>query len=291
MAEGVAFVHAHSFWWQLLILWGYQWFLCLIFIIFLMIQKIQNTKYKIQNTDFFILILISVATLLIIIPEIVYVKDIYIPSFHRANTMFKLVYQSFMLYALAGGYIIVRILTSIKGRLLKILLSSVFCLLFSGVMLYPHFAIKGYYGDLKNFRGLNGLTFLQQRYPEDFQTLEWLEKNIQGQPTILEAVGDSYTEYNRLSMASGLPTVEGWLVHEWLWRGSFDEPGKRAADVKTIYESKSLEETKKLISNYQINYLYVGSLEREKYQVYEKKFSELGEIVFQSGNSKLYRLY
>lgn len=291
MAQGIAFVNGHSLWWQLLVLWGYQWLLCLIFIIFLAIQRIQNTKFKIQNTDFFILILISVATLLIIIPEIIYVKDIYIPSFHRANTMFKLVYQSFMLYALAGGYVIARVLKGIRIRPLKILLSSVFCLLFSGVIIYPHFAIKGYYGDLKSFRGLDGLTFLQQRYPEDWQTLEWLEKNIQGQPTILEAVGDSYTEYNRLSMASGLPTVEGWLVHEWLWRGSFDEPGKRAADVQKIYESKNLEETKQLINKYQVRYLYVGSLEREKYQVYEKKFSELGEIVFQAGNSKLYRLY
>jgi uncharacterized membrane protein len=158
-------------------------------------------------------------------------------------------------------------------------------------MLYPHFAIKGYYGDLKNFRGLDGLIFLQQRYPEDFETLGWLEKNIQGQPTILEAVGDSYTEYNRLSMASGLPTVEGWLVHEWLWRGSFDEPGKRATDVQKIYESENLEETKQLINKYKIDYIYVGGLEREKYQVDEKKFAEFGEIVFQSGTSKLYRLY
>jgi len=291
IAQGIAFVNGHSFWWQLLVLWGYQWLLCLIFIIFLAIQRIQSTKFKIQNTDFFILILISVATLLIIIPEIIYVKDIYIPSFHRANTMFKLVYQSFMIYALTSGYIIVRILKGVSAKPLKFLLFFVFCFLFSSVMLYPHFAIKGYYGDLENFRGLDGLSFLQQRYPEDFETLGWLEKNIQVQPTILEAVGDSYTEYNRLSMASGLPTVEGWLVHEWLWRGSFDEPGKRATDIQKIYESKNLEETKQLINKYKIDYIYIGGLEREKYQVDEKKFAEFGEIVFQSGDSKLYRLY
>jgi YYY domain-containing protein len=290
IAQGIAFVNAHSFWWQLLVLWGYQWVFCLNFVIFLALKK-KITNSRLLIPDIYILILILVATLLIIIPEIIYVKDIYIPSFHRANTMFKLVYQSFMIYALASGYIIVRILKGVSTKPLKFLLSSVFCLLFSSVMLYPHFAIKGYYGDLKNFRGLDGLTFLQQRYPEDFDTLGWLEKNIQGQPTILEAVGDSYTEYNRLSMASGLPTVEGWLVHEWLWRGSFDEPGKRAADVQKIYESKNLEETKQLINKYKIDYIYIGGLEREKYQVDEKKFAELGEIVFQSGNSKLYRLY
>jgi uncharacterized membrane protein len=204
--------------------------------------------------------------------------------------MFKLVYQSFVLYALASGYIIARTLIAIKKRSLKILLSTVYCLLLTAVLVYPYFAIKGYYGDLKTYRGLDGLSFLEKRFPEDFQTLQWLEKNIEGQPTLLEAAGDSYTEYNRLSMASGIPTVEGWLVHEWLWRGSFDEPGKRAADIKIIYESENLDEVKNLISKYKIDYLYVGNLERQKYQVLEEKFEDLGEIVFQSGHSKLYQL-
>ncbi len=289
IAQGVALVNAHSLWWQLLVLWGYQWILCLSFIIFLTLKK-KITNSLLVIPDIFILILVSVATLLIIIPEIIYVKDIYIPSFHRANTMFKLVYQSFVLYALSSGYIIARVLTGIKKGILKILLTTVYCLLLAAALIYPHFAIKGYYGDLNLYRGLDGLAFLQKKYPEDFQALQWLEKNIQGQPIILEAVGDSYTEYNRLSMASGLPTVEGWLVHEWLWRGSFDEPGKRAADVKTIYESENLEEVKKLISKYQIDYLYIGGAERQKYQVNEEKFEDLGEVVFQVGNSKLYRL-
>jgi len=289
IAQGIAFVNGHSFWWQLLVLWGYQWVFCLSFVIFLALKK-KITNSRLLIPDIYILILILVATLLIIIPEIIYVKDIYIPSFHRANTMFKLVYQSFMIYALVSGYIIARVLINIKKRAIKLFLVSCFLFLVSCPLIYPHFAIKGYYGDLKNFRGLDGLTFLQQRYPEDFETLGWLEKNIQGQPTILEAVGDSYTEYNRLSMASGLPTVEGWLVHEWLWRGSFDEPGKRAADVQKIYESKNLEETKQLVSKYKINYIYVGGMERQKYQVSEEKFEDLGEIVFQSGNSKLYQL-
>ena len=290
IAQGVALVNAHSLWWQLLILWGYQWLICLSFVIFLVIKKWKLKETKILTTDVFVFILLSVAFTLIVIPEIAYVKDIYIPSFHRANTMFKLVYQSFMLYALVSGYIIARLLTGIKKGILKILLSAVYCLLLAAVLVYPYFAIKGYYGDLKIYRGLDGLTFLERRYPEDFQTLQWLDKNVKGQPILLEAVGDSYTEYNRLSMASGLPTVEGWLVHEWLWRGGFDEPGKRAADVKIIYESENLEEVKQLISKYQINYIYIGGMEREKYQVAEEKFEGLGEVVFRSGNSKLFRL-
>ena len=289
IAQGIAFVNAHSLWWQLLVLWGYQWALSLCFFIFLVLKrKVANHRPLI--TDIFIFILLIVAFTLIAIPEIIYVKDIYIPSFHRANTMFKLVYQSFVLYALASGYVIARISLGTKRKLLKTGFLAICFLLLVAVLVYPYFAIKGYYGDLKFYRGLDGLTFLESRYPEDFQALKWLEKNIQGQPILLEAAGDSYTEYNRLSMASGIPTVEGWLVHEWLWRGSFDEPGKRAADVKTIYESENLDEVKNLVSKYKIDYLYVGNLERQKYQVVEEKFKDLGEIVFRSGHSKLYQL-
>ncbi len=290
IAQGVAFVNAHSFWWQLLILWGYQWIFCLSFTIFLAFRKWKSKKSQILTADVFVSILLLVAFTLIVIPEIIYVKDIYIPSFHRANTMFKLVYQSFMIYALASGYIIARITKGIKEKALKIAFLILCFLLISAPLVYPYFAIKSYYGDLKIYRGLDGLTFLQISHPEDFQILQWLEKNIQGQPVVLEAVGDSYTEFNRISMASGLPTVEGWLVHEWLWRGSFDEPGKRAADVKVIYESENLEKVKSLISKYQIDYIYVSDMEKQKYQVSEEKFEDLGEVVFQSGNSKLYRL-
>jgi uncharacterized membrane protein len=290
IAQGVALVNAHSFWWQLLVLWGYQWVLCFSFMAFLGFKKWRSKKYQPQTSDIFVFILLAIAFTLIVLPEIIYVKDIYIPSYHRANTMFKLVYQSFMMYALVSGYIIARVSLGIKRKEIKILFLSLCLLLVSSALSYPYFAIRGYYGTLKNYRGLDGLTFLEKKYPEDFQTLEWLKDNVSGQPVLLEAVGDSYTEFNRLSMASGLPTVEGWLVHEWLWRGSFDEPGKRAGEVQKIYESPSPEEAKLLISKYGVEYIYIGGMEREKYQVAEEKFEALGEIVFQEGNSKLYRI-
>jgi uncharacterized membrane protein len=290
IAQGVALVNAHSFWWQLLVLWGYQWMLCFSLMAFLGLKKWRSKKYQPQTSDIFVFILLVIAFTLIVLPEIIYVKDIYIPSYHRANTMFKLVYQSFVMYALVSGYIIARVLINVKKRIIKLLLVTCYLLLVTSVLSYPYFAIRGYYGTLKNYRGLDGLTFLEQKYPEDFQTLEWIEENIQGQPVLLEAVGDSYTEFNRLSMASGLPTVEGWLVHEWLWRGSFDEPGKRAGEVQKIYESPSPDEVKLLISKYGVEYIYIGGMERQKYQVAEEKFEALGEIVFQEGNSKLYKI-
>lgn len=50
-----------------------------------------------------------------------------------------------------------------------------------------------------------------------YQAYIWLNKNVKGQPVVLEACGDSYQNYdNRVSAMTGLPTVLGWYVHEWL---------------------------------------------------------------------------
>lgn len=311
IAQGIGFVHARTPFWQLLVLWGYQWIIGLSFLIFLFIRKrfasppadawsVSDRRaghFSLHLPDVFILILVSVATLLIVLPEFIYVKDIYIASYHRANTMFKLTYQSFMLYALASGYILVRLWFQTERKALKVPIFTFYILLFTFVVIYPYFAISSYYGELKTYRGLEGLNFLANKAPDDFAGISWLKQNVNrlprrpaGQQVVLEAAGDSYTDFGRVSMATGLPTVQGWLVHEWLWRGSYDEPGKRVVDVELIYQSNDLSQTKTLLDKYQVSYVFVGTKEREKYQVSEDKFMSLGSLVFSKGNTKIYSL-
>ena len=116
------FEQAHcqkSPWWQIFILYGFFYFWAISF--FLMIAKkkkilgfggwylFRNWKLEIRNleiSDIFVLLLIVLSTILIIIPELIYVKDIY-PAHYRANTMFKLVYQSFIMLSIASAYIII----------------------------------------------------------------------------------------------------------------------------------------------------------------------------------------
>ncbi len=295
MGEGVALVRGHSPFYQLLVLWGFFWLMSLVFGISL--SFLLRTKSKINIPQSFILAAIVWATILIIIPEIIYVKDIYIPEHHRSNTMFKLVYQSFMMYCLVAGFSLIQLRKlKVEGFLSKALKSAFMFLAilgFSSQMIYPYFSIKGYYGSLmpSRYRGLDGLQFMALEYPYDYEAVLWLKQNISGQPVILEAVGDSYTDYERISMATGLPTVEGWLVHEWLWRGGFEEPGKRSAEVQQIYEAKDLTQTRLLLSKYGVEYVIVGGMEKEKYpDLQEQKFSSLGQAVFQSGDLTIYAI-
>lgn len=278
----------HSPWWQLLILYGSFLYFIFYFIVFLFKKRSRT------NTDSFVIFLISLSLLLIAIPEVAYVKDIY-PEHYRANTMFKLSFQAFIMLSLSSSYIFTRLISlkRVNRKYFLFLASFIFgsFFLLATVFSYPYFAISSYYGALQKQSGLNGIQYLKTLYPSDFAGIEWLNKNISGQPVILEAQGDSYTDYARVSSNTGLPTVLGWTVHEWLWRGTYDIPAPRITDIKSMYESSDLTETKKLLKKYNVKYVYIGELERQKYSALNiMKFNQLGKIIYSNQTTKIYQL-
>lgn len=291
MAEGLKIVDTRSPLWQLCILYGGFWALSLPFVIWFIKHVIARNLRRsnldgISTTDIFAISLIITATILVIIPELIYIKDIYIFEHRRANTMFKLVYQAFIMYSLVSGYILIKFRKSILYRLL-------FFIVLIAQLIYPYFAIKSY-GDnhsKRQYWGLSGTDYLKTDFPDNFAIINWLNKNVSGQPYILEAVGDSYTKFNQISSATGLPTVQGWLVHEWLWRGGYDGPGGRSAQVSTIYETKDSQVALELLQKYSVKYIIVGDQEREKYKnLSEEKFLKFSKVIFQSGTTKLYEM-
>ena len=274
--------------WQLGILYGFFYFMVISYALFL--KKIKEVKKE----DIFIIILIVVSSILILLPEFVYVKDIY-PTYYRANTMFKLVYQAFIMLSLSSGYIIIKIFSQIKKvKINKSIFIAWTVVLFFLLFLacsYPFFSIQSYYNNLQNYVGLDGTKYLKTLYPSDYKAIIWLNKNIKEQPVILEAQGDSYTDYARISSNTGLPTVLGWTVHEWLWRGTYDIPAPRIADVTTLYETPSIEKARSLIKKYNVSLVFVGTLERQKYPNFnEEKFKKLGKLIYQNGDTRIYKI-
>lgn len=269
-----------SYWWELLMLYGFFYFFVSSFLIYISRSK------NIFRTDSFVSLLILLSTILIFLPEFIYVKDIY-PAHYRANTMFKLVFQAFIMLSISSAYIFTRIL---KCRL-RFLFFPISLVLIMLVMIYPYLAIPSYYGDLKTYKGLNGITYLQTLYPSDYEAILWINTSVKGQPVILEAQGDSYTDYGRISANTGLPTVLGWTVHEWLWRGDYSIPSPRINEVKDMYETQDLTVTKKLLDKYKVKYIFIGSLEYQKYpNLKEDKFKKLGKLVFINDKTKIYEI-
>jgi uncharacterized membrane protein len=287
IAGGIALAQYHTPPWMFLVLWGWPLFLTLISAMVVIVNK--EIRREMKSGVLFLVILLGTAWILIGLPEVIYVKDIYIQSYQRANTMFKFTYQSFVMFSLAASVVLLVILPKIKSKLLKFLLfsGSLFFMFF--IFIYPYYAVKSYYG-LTNYRSLDGLTYLQQTSAGDYEAVNWLNK-LAGQPVIVEAVGESYTEFARISANTGLPTILGWRVHEWLWRGSFDEPGKRTEEVRQIYESTSLPDTINLLNKYQVKYVIIGALEKKQYpQINISKFSQLGNIVFSDKGTTIYEI-
>lgn len=278
----------HSPVYQLLILHGFFLFWIAGFIGFCI-----KMRKQLKTSDIFVLLLSGLSVLLIIIPEFVYLKDIY-PEHYRANTMFKLVYQAFIMLSISTAYTMARLAMTPNftgNKILTFLYKIIGLILFVFVAIYPYFAINGYYGLPEKYSGLDGTKYIEKQYPSDYAALQWIQKNIANQPVILEAQGDSYTDYERISTNTGLPTVMGWTVHEWLWRGSYDTVSPRIADVQTIFTTKNSEEAKSLLQQYHVSYVIIGSLEREKYhQLQESNFQKLGTAVYRKGDITIYHM-
>ena len=101
---------------------------------------------------------------------------------------------------------------------------------------------------------------------------------------IVEAIGDSYSEFARISGSSGVPTVIGWVFHERQWRGTDELFVDREMDVRTIYTTRDIEELQSLIDKYQITMVVLGPRERATYDnIVAGMFDRLGDRVIEHG--------
>ncbi len=283
IAQGVKFTHTKSPLWQLAILWGFPAVMTILFLI-------RKFRSKLRE-DLFVFGLLATCWALIAIPEFIYVKDIYADTHYRANTMFKLTYQAFVMSYLASGYIAIRFVDSFKNLFVKAIAGGVLIAIFVSILNYAPISTKSYYGDLKFYKGLDGETWLKEKNPDLYGAINWLRTKEKGQPVILEAPGDSYTEYDSVSSYTGFPTVSGWFVHEWLWRGAPEFPQERVNDITIIYNSKNDAEVRPLLLKYNVKFVILGTYEKEKFpELSEEKFLNLGEVVYSSPSTKIYQM-
>ena len=228
MGQGVRLAQNHSLPHQLLILWGLPTILTLVFVISLIVGKLKRLNHKslyrlmkaIRTPDLFAVIMGLCAIGLVAIPELVYVRDIYENGNARANTMFKLTYQAYIMFGMTMVYVIFRQLFVNRKKILKAV-GVIGLALLLWTCGYFGKSVDSWFGqvlDPSQYKGLNATAFLETDYAEDVGAIRWLKENIEGSPVVLEANGDSYSEYERVSAMTGLPTVMGWYVHEWLWR-------------------------------------------------------------------------
>ena len=292
---------------QLIILWGLPLFVFFSYLCFMIADIIRKRKtapdyYEIRGrikripfirnffigltpSDMFIITIGLCAAGLVLLPELVYVEDIYSSDYSRANTMFKLTYQAFILFGLSMGYIFIRLL-AYGGTRKRIRYSIIGLALFAMSVCYAQNAVNSWYGDIfkiTGYKGLDATAFMEQEMPEDKAAIDWLNENVTTMPVVLEANGNSYTDYQRVSVMTGLPTILGWRTHEWLWKSSEDMVKFREDIVDRIYCATDEEELRSLLKEYNVSYIYVGKLEKEKFPlINEELLQSIGEKVYSS---------
>jgi YYY domain-containing protein len=299
---------------QLIILWGLPVFVVAAFLCFAIAnfkrfrtEFYSTGKHKqipasnhflltLPDSDLFIITIGLCAIGLVLLPEVVYIKDIYSGDYKRANTMFKLTYQAFIMFGISFGYIFMRLLCYRETkRQRKLAVTGL--ILFIMSLCYVQNAVNAWYGnifDRKGYEGLDATAFMETEMPDDKLATDWLNENIKGMPVVLEANGDSYTDYERVSVMTGLPTVLGWRTHEWLWKSDTVLLDQRAADIELIYTSTNESEVKQLLDKYNVSYIYVGKLEKEKFpSINQQLLKSLGNIVYSipATDKKAYETY
>ena len=283
------------------------------------IQKKNRLFQFIENltiSDLFIITIGLCAIGLVLIPELVYVKDIYEGDYKRSNTMFKLTFQAYIMFALCMAFILVRLIVFARTYAWRVA-GVVTGICFLTTLGYFGNSVNGWFGDVKDtsrYQGLDATAFMHKESAADAECVAWIKENIDGTPVLLEAWGSSYSFYERISAMTGLPTVMGWQTHEWLWRseasGGFPASvDMRRKDVIELYYSTDGARVQELIEKYDIEYIYVGASERRSLnddtirgvydtlvrdeiplleEVNEELLRSLGSIVFSSDDEISY---
>lgn len=248
----------------------------------------RSWKVEVGAASLFVYLIAGVAFLLTLAVEFVYLRDLFGT---RMNTVFKLYYQAWVMMAIAaafGSYYILGRRGLSMGR--YVWLVGFAALVLAGTI-YPVLAIPNKAGDFKGQPTLDGMAFLQNVRRDDYAAIKWLQENVSGIAYIVESTGGSYTDAAFVSAFTGLPTVLGWDFHQYQWRGNAIESGKRQPDIAQIYQSADSGQVLTLLDKYDIKYVYVGPVERRKYELaphIAERFGRFLTKVYEGGAVSIY---
>ncbi len=269
---------------------------CLFISIVYICIKSLNKSVLYDPVMFFVTTLVLIGICLLVGLEMFRVSG----DIQRMNSIFKFYLQIWTLFAIVAGFfawILINLNFSSRLNQMKInlLWKILFLLLLLCVIIYPIF------GTIERIKTrfdqqpitLNGAEFMktsiyQSQYGPinlkyDYDAINWIRDHIQGSPIILEGQFPLYTWGNRVSIYTGLPTLLGWDWHQKQQRwGNKSKVQERKFIVDNIYNTTNIQLAKELINLYQVEYIYIGELEKKKYSFEGlKKFENFSDMNLQ----------
>jgi uncharacterized membrane protein len=246
-----------------------------------------------SDGQLFAIMLIGLSVYMMYGVELIFVRDIFNT---RMNTVFKAYYQIWIFMAVAGAYG-VHYWTSRhsswrrSARLWSKSAAGIATVLIVVALYYP---VSASFSKTNGFVAkptLDGLSYVALSSQPERKAIEWISDNTAADDRLVEAVGGGYSEFGRISSATGRATVIGWEGHEHQWRGTREPFEGRAADVETLYKTDDLIEASALLDRYDIDYVYLGARERGEYGPANfDKFDQLGDRVFEFDSTVIFKI-
>jgi YYY domain-containing protein len=252
-------------------------------------HEVETSNAGLHPSIRFVLLMATAGLLVTLSVEFVYLVDHFRV---RANTIFKFYFQAWVLMALSSAFAIYW-LGRRRAWWRTVVTAGFWALVLMG-MVYPILGNAARAGNFASAPNLDGTAYLAHAHPEDYEAIAWLNENVEGRPVILEAPGSggsSYVYEGRVSALTGLPTLLGWGGHESQWRGNYEIQSAREPDIQAIYNSLDVSEATSLLEQYEITYVYVGPVERGRYdQRALEKFGQFMDTVYQAGDVTIYKM-
>jgi YYY domain-containing protein len=268
-------------------------------------QRLHTPGDTATLAETFALLSIAIALGLTLICEFAYIRDIY---GSRLNTVFKLYYQAWVLLSIAAAYGVYRLAQrpasgSTLGNSLRAIWGIGFMALLLAASIYPVWATYTKANELRGPPTLDGMDALRRYQADEAAAIQWLNANVPvpGTPVIVEAPGEEWSEYGRVSMHTGLPALLGWKTHEVQWRGRWEkgqlvsrEADARLPDIDTIYKTLDQAAAQRLLQKYNVTYVYVGRLERDHYRDAPagalEKFARFMDVAYKNPGVTIYKV-
>jgi uncharacterized membrane protein len=260
------------------------------------------------------LILISAALGITLFVEFFIVEG----TIGRMNTVFKFYMQVWLMLSVVGGVAAVSVWNALGNKkTIQRAWAAGFATLVFIAALYPILATNAKWqirqpeirdnvpltldGDaFMEYATYGDINGQQIALADDMGAIRWLQENVAGSPVIAEAYSDNYYRSitNRVAMYTGLPDIIGWSGHQRQQRAVL--PGQfidqRIQDTHQLYNTPTIGEAMNILDKYDVEYVYVGSLENAYYAPEGiRKFTEMMEIgllemVYQDDGATVYRL-